>query len=117
MLPRKTHPAALSRAMVLAGAGATALLVWSLWPVAMTPAQPKNGKALPKTEEVFGYTQAFEQELKKLGQIAPEELAQRYPTRADYLKGLSWDPTTAKFWKEFQADPKTTKNPLRADFR
>ncbi len=51
--------------------------------------------------EVFGYVTAFDEALKKIGQISPQEFAQRYASHAKYLPQISFDPTTAKFWKDF----------------
>lgn len=54
--------------------------------------------------DVFGYTTAFEQALKKIGQISPQEFAQIYSTRTNYLPQISFDPTTAKFWENFNSN-------------
>ncbi|HEY9829927.1 MAG TPA: DUF3160 domain-containing protein, partial [Stenomitos sp.] len=51
--------------------------------------------------DVFGYTTAFQEALQKIGQISPQEFAQRYATPAKYLSKISFDPTTAKFWDDF----------------
>ena len=55
--------------------------------------------------EVFGYAARFADEIKRIGQITPEQFASRYPSGAQYLPAISWDPTTAKFWEAFQTDP------------
>ena len=55
-------------------------------------------------EEVFGYGEAFAQELQWIGQIAPEELAALYPG-PEYLPGITWDPREAAYWEQFNADP------------
>lgn len=52
-----------------------------------------------------GYTNAFEEEIKNIGQISPQEFTQLYPNDAEYLTRITWDPQTAKFWSEFNADP------------
>src|SRR5262245_18665684 len=44
---------------------------------------------------------ALAKELRKVGQISPAEFARRYPAKASYLDKLSWDPTTARFWDQF----------------
>ncbi len=54
--------------------------------------------------EVFGYGAAFGYELNRIGQITPDEFAAKFPNPAAYLPKLSWDPTTAQFWPEFNAD-------------
>lgn len=51
--------------------------------------------------DVFGYTTAFEEALKEIGQISPQEFAKRYASKAKYLPQISFDPTTAKFWNDF----------------
>jgi hypothetical protein len=51
--------------------------------------------------DVFGYTIEFDEALKKIGQISPQQFAQRYATPAKYLPQISFDPTTAKFWEDF----------------
>jgi hypothetical protein len=61
----------------------------------------------------FGFTAAFESELTKVGQITPEQFAQRFPGKAKYQSKLSWDPTTAKYWDRFLADPNDPKTGLR----
>jgi Protein of unknown function (DUF3160) len=51
------------------------------------------------------YAAAFAQELKKVGQITPEQFARRYDARAGYLPKITWDPTTAKFFDQLGMDP------------
>ena len=51
----------------------------------------------------FGYSAAFDLEIKNVGQIAPQQFAARYPT-PQYLGKLSWDPTTAKFFDRVNAE-------------
>lgn len=65
---------------------------------------PREASAAPaKTEtDPFGYSAAFEKELKKIGQISPQQFAERYPT-PKYLDKLSFDPTTAKFFDTLNA--------------
>ncbi|HYT91655.1 MAG TPA: DUF3160 domain-containing protein [Gemmataceae bacterium] len=81
---------------------AAARLLWADPPTqqAKTSA-PRKDKAPPDT---FGYTAAFDAALAKIGQITPEEFARRYPNKAQYLDKLTWDPTTAKFWDDFNLD-------------
>jgi hypothetical protein len=55
--------------------------------------------------EPFGYTAAFDQELDKIGQISPQDFAQRYPIGTAHLDAIRWDPTTAKFWDRLNLDP------------
>jgi len=73
--------------------------------------------------DVFGYTAAFDEALKPIGQISPQEFAATYASGAKYLPKISWNPTTAKFWDEFNLAPeennknKDRKNWREADFR
>lgn len=63
----------------------------------------------------FGFTAAFEEEVKKVGQITPEQFAERFPGKAKYLSKMTWDPTTGKHWDRFQLDPNDPKamTPIR----
>lgn len=68
--------------------------------------------------DVLGYTAAFEEALKKIGQISPQEFAKRYASLAKYLSQINWDPTTARYWDEFNLDPQEhNKNPNRKSWR
>lgn len=49
-------------------------------------------------DQVFGYAPRFAEELARIGQISPAEFARRYGVTNTYVPGLSWDPTTAKYW-------------------
>jgi hypothetical protein len=55
--------------------------------------------------EVFGYGAAFAQELQRIGQISSDQFASMFPSPTNYLAGISWDPTKAQFWDQFNADP------------
>jgi hypothetical protein len=67
---------------------------------------PRTNLALATTgAEVFGYGAAFGQELQRIGQISPEEFAAMFPSGANYVPGISWNPTNAQFWDQFNADP------------
>jgi hypothetical protein len=78
-------------------------------------------QAKKEAGDMFGYSAAFEAEVKKIGQITPEEFARRFPGKARYLERLSWNPTHAKFWKRFNLDPAkitaSAKRHGRDDFR
>jgi hypothetical protein len=60
-----------------------------------------------KAGEPLDYTAAFEEQLRKVGQISPQDFARRYAPTAAYLPGPTWDPTTARYWDRLQADPRT----------
>ncbi len=51
----------------------------------------------------FGYSAAFDTELKKIGQISTQQFAERYPA-PKYLGKLSFDPTSAKFFDKVNAE-------------
>ena len=57
--------------------------------------------------DTLGYNATFEEEWRKIGQMSTEEFAQRYDAKADYLQGISWDPTTAKYWDLFNRESGT----------
>ena len=66
--------------------------------VARFPSERRVAKLGRGGAEVFGYATAFEDELKAIGQITPEQFAARFPAPTNYLGGLDWYPTTADFW-------------------
>ncbi len=71
--------------------------------------EPQNTKKdSAKDTDSFGFTSAFDAELKKLGQISPQQFAERYPA-PKYAGKLSFDPTTAKFFAEMNVE-KTKKS-------
>lgn len=54
----------------------------------------------------IAYTAAFDAELQKIGQITPQQFAERYPIPG-YLAKLTWDPTAAKFFDKLNVDKLT----------
>lgn len=52
--------------------------------------------------EVFGYASAFDDELDRIGFMDVATFDQSYP-RANYLQGISFDPTEAKYWTNFNS--------------
>ena len=83
-----------------------AVVGWWLTHPGPALAQPAGQKVTPKNEDSLGYTAHFQRELQKIGQISPQEFARRYPGQAKYLDKFGWDPATAKFWDDFNIDPK-----------
>lgn len=84
-----------------------ALLLCGLDPV-LRAADPAPKAADP---DRFGFGPAFDAELKRIGQVTPQQFADRHPPPA-YLAKLTFDPTTAKFWDEFNRaapDPKARR--------
>ncbi len=55
--------------------------------------------------DVFGYNLAIADELARIGQISPAQFAATYDRHPPYLPQLSWDPTTALYWDQFNIDP------------
>src|SRR5690349_23440314 len=56
-------------------------------------------------DKVFGYAAAFNEELARIGQISLQAFADRYSYTNGYLPAIDWDPTTARYWNLFAADP------------
>jgi len=54
--------------------------------------------------EVFGYEEAFARELESIGQISAAEFAEQFASSANYLPGISRNPTNAAYWNAFNAD-------------
>ncbi len=65
--------------------------------------------------EVFGFGTAFAQELNQLGQITPAQFVSLFPPPTNYLSHISFDPTTARYWKEWQSV--RTNNWMNLDYR
>src|ERR1700722_9620612 len=79
--------------------------LWGLYP---SPADPPRGASASepaRREEPSGYGAAFDAEVKKIGQISPQEFSKRYQLKVNYQDQLSWDPTTAKFFDKVMLDP------------
>jgi hypothetical protein len=111
----------LSKIRTLAALG---LLLGGVALLAALPAAPARADkpaqqppAANPTSDVFGYSAAFDEELKKIGQISPREFARLFPAKAEYLATLSFDPTRAKFFDEFNKDPSQFKSRWGYDFR
>jgi hypothetical protein len=63
--------------------------------------------------DALGYGDLFKENLQRIGQISTAQLSALYPDQPDYLAGISWNPTAAKFFPEFNSEPP----PGRRDFR
>lgn len=61
-----------------------------------------------------GFGHSFDRELKKTGQISPEQFGRQFGGDARYVSKLSWDPTTATFFDRFNLDPKKENAQVRA---
>lgn len=53
-------------------------------------------------EEVFGYKAVFDDALADLGRFSVDEFATN-AAAVEYLPQLTWDPTTAQYWAEFDS--------------
>ncbi len=66
---------------------------------------PRSSPSLARDgAEVFGFSEQLAQELARIGQISPKEFEAIYSLDAGYLPTITWDPTTADYWEDFDAD-------------
>lgn len=84
--------------------------------VKLAPAESNVGDA------VYGYGTEFNRELQTLGQLPLEHFVAWYGPTNNYLSQLSFDPTAAAFWDQFNLDPAihnatNTADPRLTDFR
>ncbi len=61
-------------------------------------------------DETLGFAGLFADELDALGSMDVDDFAARYPSGANYLPALTWDPTTAAYWTQLN-DPAPTGTP------
>jgi hypothetical protein len=85
---------------------------------------PTDANTFPtSSSDSLSCVTAYQEALQQIGRISPQTFAERYISKANYLTQLSWDPTTAQFWDEFNRDPKATHHDpnastqRRTDFR
>lgn len=55
--------------------------------------------------EIFGFARILDEESTRVGWLTPQAFADQANHRFDYLPTIGFDPRTAKFWTEFNADP------------
>lgn len=83
------------------------------------PSSQVSSSTNRSTSDPLSCQAAFEQALQQIGEISPQAFAQQYKSNADYLSQISWDPTTAQFWEEFNRPPMRTRdfrlNPTELD--
>src|SRR5439155_13153144 len=60
---------------------------------------------IPDGAELFGYSRIFREELASAGFLTPAEFAARHMPGDKYLATITFDPTSAKYWDAFNADP------------
>jgi hypothetical protein len=53
---------------------------------------------------IYGFSSAYAKHLHDVAQISLEDFAASFPTENGLLQ-IDWDPTTARFWTEFNTDP------------
>ncbi len=56
-------------------------------------------------DAIYGYGTEFSKELQRLGQLPLEDFVARYGPTNEYLPQISFDPTLAEFWDQFNLDP------------
>jgi hypothetical protein len=89
---------------LLSGPALLGLVLLAVPARAEPPAPKKAG------DDVFGYSAAFDDAVKQIGQITPQEFARRYPGKAEYLEKFGWDSTQGKFFDQFNtASPPVSK--------
>ncbi len=59
----------------------------------------------PDGAELFGYDRVFQEELRKVGFLTPENFAAAHDLTGRYLEAITFDPTAAKYWDGFNTDP------------
>src|SRR5688500_9222446 len=66
---------------------------------------PQISQLASDGSEVFGFADAFSGELNRLGQISVGDFGTIFQPPADYLETFRWDPTTARYWSDFNVNP------------
>src|SRR6185369_9325678 len=57
------------------------------------------------SDGIYGYASEFSRNLQQLGQLSLETFVQMYAPTNEYRAALSFDPTTARFFDDFNTDP------------
>ncbi len=114
---------------ILGGVGVSDELLWSVVPLASDRAFYRvraNVKLAPTETDVgdavYGYGTEFGRQLRLLGQLPLGEFVSRYALTNQYLPQITFDPTTAEFWNQFNLDPAVHNatnptDPRLTDFR
>ena len=84
--------------------------------VKLAPAETRLGDA------VYGYGTEFGRQLQLLGQLPLNDFVSLYAPTNQYLPQISFDPTTAEFWDQYNLDPAVhnatnSPDPRLTDFR
>ena len=73
-------------------------------------------------DAIYGYGTEFGRQLQAVGQLSLEAFVARYQPTNQYLPRITFDPTTATFWDQFNLDPAVynatnAADPRLTDFR
>lgn len=73
-------------------------------------------------DSIYGYADEFNRKIQEIGQIPLDAFVQRYAPTNEYLKSISYDPTTANYWPAFNLNPAihnatNSADPRLTDFR
>ncbi len=69
----------------------------------------------PDGADIYGYARIFQEELDRVGHLTPVEFAAANRPSTNHLPAIDFDPRTAQFWDDFNADPAVSHRPN--DFR
>jgi hypothetical protein len=56
-------------------------------------------------DSVYGYATEFGRQIQQVGQLPLDEFCRIYTPTNPYLQSITFDPTTATFWDQFNLDP------------
>src|SRR6266446_6845887 len=56
-------------------------------------------------DAIYGYGTEFNRELQRLGQLSLDDFVKSYGPTNQYLPQISFDPTAAEFWDQYNMDP------------
>ena len=84
----------------------------SFYRILANPFPAEAGVTAEGGAQVFGYDATFKSVLNGIGRIAVSDFAAAFPSPTNYLSQISWDPTNAQFWTNFNYDPTAYNNSL-----
>jgi hypothetical protein len=59
----------------------------------------------PIGDAIYGYGTEFGRQIQQVGQLSRDDFTGLYTPTNQYLQSISFDPTTAEFWYQFNLDP------------
>lgn len=76
----------------------------------------------PLGDAIYGYGTEFGRQIQQVGQLSRDDFTGLYTPTNQYLQSISFDPTTAEFWYQFNLDPAVhnatnSVHPRLTDFR